>query len=261
MSYNRIAFELSGDGIALVTVNRPDKLNALDAGVMAELDDAFARVGSDAAIKGLIVTGAGDKAFIAGADIAELARKTPVEARETSLAGQRTFRRLELMPKPSIAAINGFALGGGLELAMCCTVRIASPNARMGQPEIKLGLVPGYGGTQRLPRLVGRGRALEILLTGEPITAEEALRIGLVNHVVPQAELLAFCRALLMKLTQNAPVAAALIMEAVEVGLSSGLEQGLRFEAGAFATTAATEDRKEGTAAFLEKRKAVFQGK
>ncbi len=261
MSYNRIAFELSGDGIALVTVNRPDKLNALDAGVMAELDDAFTRAASNAAIKGLILTGAGDKAFVAGADIAELARKTPVEARETSLSGQRIFRRLELMPKPSIAAINGFALGGGLELAMCCTVRIASPNARLGQPEIKLGLVPGYGGTQRLPRLVGRGRALEMLLTGEPIGAEEALRIGLVNHVVPQAELLAFSRALLMKMIQNAPVAAALIMEAVEVGLSSGLEQGLKFEAGAFAVAAATEDRKEGTAAFLEKRKAVFQGK
>jgi enoyl-CoA hydratase len=261
MSYNRIAFELSGDGIALVTINRPDKLNALDAGVMAELDDAFARVGSNAAIKGLMLTGAGEKAFVAGADIAEVARKTPVEAREMSLSGQRTFRRLELMSKPSIAAINGFALGGGLELAMCCTVRVASPNARLGQPEIKLGLMPGYGGTQRLPRLVGRGRALEMLLTGEPVSAEEALRIGLVNHVVPQAEMLAFSRALLMKMIQNAPVAAALIMEAVEVGLSGGLEQGLKFEAGAFAVTAATEDRKEGTAAFLEKRQAVFQGK
>ena len=160
--------------------------------VIAELDDAFTRSASNAAIKGLILTGAGEKAFVAGADIAELARKTPVEAREISISGQRVFRRLELMPKPSIAAINGFALGGGLELAMCCTVRIASPNARLGQPEIKLGLVPGYGGTQRLPRLVGRGRALEMLLTGEPIDADEALRIGLVNHVVPQAELLDF---------------------------------------------------------------------
>ncbi|MGE5568012.1 MAG: enoyl-CoA hydratase-related protein [Rhodospirillales bacterium] len=261
MSYSRIAFELSEDGIALVAINRPEKLNALDSAVIAELDDAFARAGADDAVKGLILTGAGEKAFAAGADIAELAGKTPVQAREASMAGQRAFRRLELMAKPSVAAINGFALGGGLELAMCCTVRVASEDARLGQPEVRLGMIPGYGGTQRLPRLVGRGRALEMLLTGEPVDAGEALRIGLVDHVVPRAELLGFSRALLLKMIQNAPIAAALIMDAVDVGLSSGLEEGLKFEASAFAVAASTEDRKEGTAAFLEKRKAVFQGK
>ncbi|HOL71171.1 MAG TPA: enoyl-CoA hydratase-related protein [Bryobacteraceae bacterium] len=261
MSYSRIAFELSEDGIALVTINRPEKLNALNATVIAELDDAFARAASDDAVKGLILTGAGEKAFAAGADIEELAGKTPVQAREASVAGQRAFRRLELMAKPSVAAIHGFALGGGLELAMCCTVRVASEDARLGQPEVRLGMIPGYGGTQRLPRLVGRGRALEMLLTGEPVDAGEALRIGLVDHVVPRAELLGFSRALLQKMTQNAPIAAALIMDAVDVGLSSGLEEGLKFEASAFAVAASTEDRKEGTAAFLEKRRAVFQGK
>ena len=261
MSYNRIVFEAGGDGIALITINRPDKLNALNAEVMTELDDAFARVETDAAIKGLIVTGAGEKAFVAGADIRELAVATPVESQRKSLRGQRILRRLETMGKPSIAALNGYALGGGLELAMCCTLRVASPNAKLGQPEVKLGILPGYGGTQRLPRLIGRGRALELMLTGEPIDAAEAHRTGLVNHVVPQAELLDFCRALLKKIFENAPLAAGLIMEAVEVGLSSGLEEGLRFEAAAFALTAATEDRREGASAFLEKRKAVFQGK
>lgn len=261
MSYSRIAFEFSEDGIALVTIKRPEKLNALNATVIAELDDAFARAGTNDSVKGLILTGAGGKAFAAGADVAELAGKTPVQAREASVSGQHAFRRLELMAKPSVAAINGFALGGGLELAMCCTVRVASQDARLGQPEVRLGMIPGYGGTQRLPRLVGRGRALEMLLTGEPVDAGEALRIGLVDHVVPRAELLGFSRALLLKMIQNAPIAAALIMDAVEVGLSSGLEEGLKFEASAFAVAASTEDRKEGTAAFLEKRRAVFQGK
>ena len=262
MPYSRIVFEPpADDGIALVAINRPEKLNALDAAVIAELDDAFARVAGSADIRGLILTGSGDKAFVAGADIRELATKNPVEAREFSLEGQRVFRKLELMPKPSIAAINGFALGGGLELALCCTLRVASPNAKLGQPEVKLGLTPGYGGTQRLPRLVGRGRALEMLLTGEPIGAEEALRMGLVNHVVPQAELLGFCRSLLEKILENAPLASALTMEAFAVGLNSGLEEGLQFEAAAFAIAASTQDWKEGTAAFLEKRKAVFKGK
>jgi enoyl-CoA hydratase len=261
MSYSGIVFEQAEDGVVLVTINRPEKLNALNAQVMGELDDAFARVEREAAIRGLILTGAGEKAFVAGADIADLARLTPAEARETSLRGQRVFRRLERMGKPSIAAINGFALGGGLELALCCTIRVASPNAKLGQPEVKLGITPGYGGTQRLPRLVGRGRALEMLLTGEAVGAEEALRIGLVNHVVPRAELLTFSRGLLGKIFASAPVAAALVMEAVEVGLSSGLEEGLRFEAAAFAVAAGTEDRTEGMAAFLEKRSARFQGK
>ena len=260
MPDNLTIFEVSG-GVALLTINRPDKLNALNRQVMAELDELFAEAETDPRIRGLILTGAGEKAFIAGADIAELARETPVEAHRHSVEGQRVLRRLERLGKPSIAAINGYALGGGLELALCCTMRVASPNARLGQPEIKLGILPGYGGTQRLPRLVGRGRSLEMLLTGEPVDAAEAHRIGLVNHVVPQAELIPFCRALLGKIAANAPIAAGLIIEAVEVGLSAGLEEGLSFEASAFGVASATEDRREGTAAFLEKRKAAFQGK
>jgi enoyl-CoA hydratase len=261
MLYSRIVFDLGEDGIALLAIHRPEKLNALDATVMAELDDAFVRVRSDAAIKGLILTGGGGKAFVAGGDIREIARLTPVKAREFSLGGQRVFRRLERMGKPSVAAINGYALGGGLELALCCTFRVASANAKLGLPEVKLGLMPGFGGTQRLPRLVGRGRALEMMLSGEPVGAEEALRIGLVNQVVPPAELLDFSRSLLRKILENAPIAAALIIESVEVGLSGGIEEGLKFEAAAFALAASTEDRNEGTAAFLEKRKAVFKGK
>ena len=261
MSYSQILFDAGEDGIALITMNRPAKLNALNAETMRELDDALARVEAESALRALIITGAGEKAFVAGADIQELAVATPVESRAKSLKGQRILRRLETMPKPSVAAINGYALGGGLELAMCCTLRVASPNARLGQPEIKLGILPGYGGTQRLPRLVGRGRALEILLTGDPIDAAEAHRIGLVNHVVPQAELLEFSRGLLRKVLANAPLAAGLILEAVDVGLSAGLEEGLRFEAAAFAVTSATDDRGEGTRAFLEKRKAVFTGR
>lgn len=261
MSYNRIVFDSSADGIALVTVNRPDKLNALNGEVMGELAEAFGRIENDAAIRGLILTGAGEKAFVAGADIKELAALGPVEAQHFAWRGQAVMRKLELLKKPSVAAINGFALGGGLELAMACAMRVASPNAKMGQPEIKLGLLPGYGGTQRLPRLVGRGRALELLLTGEPIDAAEAHRIGLVNHVVPQPELIGFCRSLLRKIFENAPLAAALILETVEVGLNSGIEEGLKFEAAAFGITAGTEDRREGTSAFLEKRKAAFQGK
>lgn len=260
MPYNRILFGLSEDGIALIVINRPEKLNALDAETMGELDDALGRLESEPAMRGLILTGAGEKAFIAGADVEDLARATPMEAQQISLRGQRILRRLETLPKPSVAAINGYALGGGLELALCCTLRVAAENARLGQPEVRLGILPGYGGTQRLPRLVARGRALEMLLTGEPIDAAEACRIGLVNHVVPQAELLSFSRALLRKILDNAPLAAALISQAVDLGLSSGLEQGLRFEAVAFSLAAATEDRSEGLRAFLEKRRAQFKG-
>jgi enoyl-CoA hydratase len=261
MSYNRIVFSVEDDGLALVTVNRPEKLNALNREVMRELDEAFSRVETDPAIRGMILTGAGGKAFIAGADIQEIAELSPAEAQRFAANGQRVFGRLERMPKASVAAINGFALGGGLELALSCTLRVASPDAKMGQPEIKLGLIPGYGGTQRLPRLIGRGRALEMLLTGEPVDAAEAYRIGLVNHVAPPAELLDCSRGLLRKIVVNAPVAAGLIREAVDVGLNSGLAEGLRFEAAAFGVIAGTEDRTEGTRAFLEKRKAVFAGK
>jgi enoyl-CoA hydratase len=259
--YNHVLFEPGGDGIALITVNRPDKLNALSGAVVAELDDAFRRLAADAAIRAAIVTGAGEKAFVAGADINELANHTPVEAREYAIRGQEAFRRLETCGKPTVAAVNGFALGGGLELAMACAVRFASENAKLGQPEVKLGIVPGYGGTQRLPRLVGRGRALELLLSGEPVAAVEAHRIGLVNAVVPQPELLQHSRAWLAKVLANGPLALGMVLEAVDVGLDSSLDAGLRFEAAAFGVSAATEDRREGTRAFLEKRKPVFTGK
>jgi enoyl-CoA hydratase len=261
MSYQQIVFEPGNDGIAQVTINRPDKRNALNAETVLELEDAFRRVRTEPAIRAVIVTGAGDKAFVAGADINELAVLTPVDAQAYSARGQLIFRDLETMPKPSVAAVNGFALGGGLELAMACTVRFASPNAKLGQPEIKLGILPGYGGTQRLPRLVGRGRALEMLLAGEPIDAVEAHRIGLVNAVVEQADLLPHARQWLAKVLENAPVAAALIMQAVDLGLSSGLDEGLRYEAAAFGLTSATDDRREGTRAFLEKRKPAFAGR
>src|SRR5438094_366211 len=261
MSYSHILFETDEDGIALVTVNRPDKLNALSGAVVVELQSAFERIADDPRIRAAILTGAGPKAFVAGADINELAALSVFEARQYARRGQQTFRALEKSSKPSVAAVNGYALGGGLELAMACTVRFASENARLGQPEVRLGIIPGYGGTQRLPRLVGRGRALELLLSGEPVSAAEAHRIGLVNAVVPQAELLNHSRAWLRKVLANGPLAVGLAMEAVDVGLNCGMEAGLRFEAAAFGVSAATEDRREGTRAFLEKRPAVFTGK
>lgn len=261
MSFSHIAFEAGGDGIAVVTVNRPEKRNALDRAIVDELGEAFRRAAGEEAVRGVIVTGAGEKAFVAGADIAELAALGPAEAREYALRGQRVLRQLETMGKPSVAAINGFALGGGLELAMACTVRFAAPNARLGQPEVKLGIVPGYGGTQRLPRLVGRGHALEMLLSGEPVDAAAACRIGLVNAVAPEGELMRFSRAWLLKALANAPIALALVLEAVDVGLEAGLEEGLRFEAAAFGLAAGTADAREGTRAFLEKRAPEFAGK
>lgn len=261
MPYRCLLFETDDAGIALVTVNRPEKRNALSAEVVAELHDAFERVGAEAGIRAAIVTGAGEKAFVAGADIQELATLSPVEARAYSLRGQAAFRKLETLGKPSVAAVNGYALGGGLELAMACTVRFASDNAQFGQPEVKLGIIPGFGGTGRLPRLVGRGRALELLLSGDPIAAAEAHLIGLVGAVVPQADLLSYSRAWLAKALANAPLALGLVMEAVDVGLDTGLEAGLRFEAAAFALCAATGDGREGTRAFLEKRRPVFAGK
>src|ERR1051325_1227021 len=213
MSYGHILFHTDENGIALITVNRREKLNALSAAVIADLKHAFERVAGENGIRAAIVTGSGEKAFVAGADINELAVLSPVEAQAYAARGQRILRDLETMRKPSVAAVNGFALGGGLEVAMACTVRFASPNAKLGQPEIKLGILPGYGGTQRLPRLVGRGRALELLLAGDPVTAEEAYRIGLVNAVVPQTELLAHSRAWLAKVLSNGPLAASLVME------------------------------------------------
>jgi enoyl-CoA hydratase len=261
MPYSHILFQVEESGIALLTVNRPEKLNALSGAVIGELADAFGRVAGDPAIRAAVLTGAGEKAFVAGADIRELAGLSPYEARAFALRGQAVFRQLETCGKPSVAAVNGFALGGGLELAMACTVRFASENAKLGQPEVKLGIIPGYGGTQRLPRLVGRGRALELLLAGDPIPAAEAYRIGLVNAVVPRAELLDYCRGWLAKVLANGPLALGLVLDAVDTGLGCGLEEGLRFEAAAFGVSAATEDRQEGTRAFLEKRRAVFTGK
>jgi enoyl-CoA hydratase len=225
------------------------------------LKDAFERIARDRHIRGAILTGSGDKAFVAGADINELAALSPVEAREYARRGQQAFRAIETSSKPTVAAVNGYALGGGLELAMACTVRFASDNARLGQPEVKLGIIPGFGGTQRLPRLVGRGRALEMLLSGEPVTATEAHRIGLVNAVVPQAELLSFSRAWLQKVVANGPLALGLVIEVVDAGLEAGLEEGLRLEAAAFGVGAATEDYREGARAFLEKRRPAFAGK
>ena len=261
MSFSHITFEADGDGIAVATVRRPEKLNALNGATVDELGEAFGEAAREEAIRGVIVTGAGEKAFVAGADVAEIAGLGPAGAREYARRGQQVFRQLETMGKPSVAAINGFALGVGLELAMACTVRFAAPHARMGQPEVKLGILPGYGGTQRLPRLVGRGRALELLLSGEAIDAAAAWRIGLVNAVAPECEFMRFSREWLLKTLANGPAALALAMEAVDVGLEAGLEAGLRFEAAAFGLAAATADAREGTRAFLEKRPPAFTGK
>lgn len=249
------------DGIAVLVVQRPEKLNALNAETVAELDRAFRVLAEDPAVRGIILTGAGEKAFVAGADIAELAEMGPLSGVRTSRQGQDAFRFLEKMPKPVIAAVNGFALGGGLELALACHLRIASENARFGLPEVKLGIIPGYGGTVRLPRLVGRGRALELILTGEMIGAEEAYRIGLVNRVVPQAELIATAQALLRTIAANGPIAVQLALESVDRGLDTTLDDGLTLESNLFGLLAATDDMREGMRAFLEKRPAKFQGR
>jgi enoyl-CoA hydratase len=261
MSYSHILLEPDPGGIVQITINRPEKLNALNNATMEELDDAFGRVEQGAEYRGLILTGAGPKAFVAGADISELVNATPLDGKSRCLRDQAVMRRLETMHKPSIAAINGYALGGGLELAMCCSMRIAASTAKLGLPEIRIGVFPANGGTQRLPRLVGRGRALEMMLTGKPVDAAEAYRIGLVNHVVEPAELIAFSRTLLATIVENAPVAAACILECVDTGLEAGLEAGLRFEAAMYAAVSSSEDRREGTRAFLEKRRPVFQGR
>jgi enoyl-CoA hydratase len=254
-----LLFELS-DGIARITINRPDKLNALNATVIAELGDAVTRVETDAAVRAVILTGAGPKAFVAGADIAELAEQTPLAGKARSALGQQVFRRLERCGKPVIAAVNGFALGGGCELAMACHIRLASDNAKFGQPEVKLGIGPGYGGTARLPRLVGRGRALELLLTGGMIDAAEAYRIGLVNRVVPADRLLPEAEALARAILENGPLAIRACLEAVDAGLDSSLDQALLLEADHFGLLSASSDMKEGTKAFLEKRKPTFKG-
>jgi enoyl-CoA hydratase len=260
MAYETLIVE-SRDGVATVTVNRPEKLNALSDRVMEELDAAFAALGADASVRGVILTGAGEKAFVAGADIGELATQSPVEGQERSFRGQRVLDRIERLGKPVVAAVGGFALGGGCELALACHVRVASENAKLGTPEVKLGIMCGYGGTQRLPRLVGKGRALEMLLTGEMVDAQEAFRIGLVNRVVPKDKLLAESDALLRKMLANGPVSLRFTLEAVNDGLEMPLDEAQRAEATLFGLICSTGDMKEGTKAFLEKRPAKFQGK
>ncbi len=249
------------DRIAIVTVNRPKVLNALNRATVRELGNCFEELAASEESGAVILTGAGEKAFVAGADINELATQTAVEGKEYALFGQAVLNRIANLGKPVIAAVNGYALGGGCELAMACTLRIASENARLGQPEVKLGIIPGYGGTQRLPRLVGAGRALQLLLTGEQVTAAEALRIGLVNEVVPLAELLPRCEAIARAILTNGPLAVRYVIEAVNKGLSMTLSDALFLEATLFGMSCTTEDMKEGTRAFLEKRAARFGGR
>ncbi len=252
--------ELS-DRILVVTIDRPEKLNALNREVIDGLEAALDRARSDVEVSAVVITGAGPKAFVAGADIAELATMTPVTGRRHALRGQAVFARLENLGKPVIAAINGFALGGGCELALACTLRVAAENAKLGQPEVKLGILPGYGGSQRLARIVGEGRAMEICLTGEPITAAEAFRIGLVNRVVPPGEALAAAREIAGKIVANAPLAVAFTMDAIHHGLDLPLEDGLELEATLFGVCASTADMREGMSAFLEKRPPRFEGR
>jgi len=249
------------NGIAYVTLNRPKVLNALNTPTWADLRAAFEDARDDDAVRGVILTGAGDKAFIAGADINELAHVTAFQAEQSSRFGQEVLDLIENLGKPVVAAINGFALGGGCETAMACTIRIAVENAKFGQPEVKLGLVPGGGGTQRLPRLVGKGRALQLILSGEMISAQEAYRIGLVNEIVPEADLIARAEAILSKIASNAPIAVKFALEAVNKGMETSQDEGLLLEASYFGLCAATEDKKEGTSAFLEKRAPQFRGR
>lgn len=258
MSYEFLTFAVA-DRIATITVNRPDKLNALNGATIAELGVAIDEARSRDDVGAVILTGAG-RAFVAGADISELNGQSPLLGTQRSRMGQDVFRKFETSPKPTIAAINGFALGGGCELAMSCHIRVASEFAKLGQPEVKLGIVPGYGGTQRLPRLVGRSAALRLLLTGEIIDAKEALRIGLVDQVVPAAELIQTTTSLLTTMLANAPLAMAGCIEALDRGLETTLEEGLRVESDAFGMLSSTEDVREGMQAFLEKRPPVFRG-
>ena len=255
-----VLYEKKG-AIAYVTVNRPKVLNALNHRTWADLRTAFEDARDDAEVRGVILTGAGDKAFIAGADIWELAHVSAVEAEQSSSFGQGVLNLIENLGKAVIAAINGFALGGGCETAMACTIRIAAESAKFGQPEVKLGLLPGGGGTQRLPRLVGKGRALQIILSAETISAAEAYRIGLVNEVVPTADLISRAETILKQIFANAPIAVKYSLEAVNKGLETSQAEGLALEASFFGLCAATEDKKEGTSAFLEKRAAQFQGR
>jgi enoyl-CoA hydratase len=259
MEYELLSFQVA-DRIATITVDRPDKLNALNDALMRELGLAIDEARERSDVGGVLLTGAG-RAFVAGADIAELAGQSAAEGKARAERGQRVFRKFEQSPKPTLAAVNGFALGGGCELAMACHVRLASESARFGQPEVKLGIVPGYGATQRLPRLVGKGRALELLLTGEMIDAAEAHRIGLVNRVVPAAELLDAARTMLAGILAQGPLAVAHCIEAVDRGYDLPLDDAMALEASYFGLLSASNDKAEGMRAFLEKRPAQFSGR
>jgi enoyl-CoA hydratase/carnithine racemase len=260
MTFSNILFEKK-NSIAYVTVNRPKVLNALNMATMEELRTAFHEIKCDVAVRVVILTGSGEKAFIAGADISELAKHDAVSGKEYTHRGQSVLNLIENLGKPVIACINGFALGGGCEIAMACTMRLASEAAKLGQPEVKLGIIPGYGGTQRLPRLIGKGIAMQLLLTGEMISAQEAHRIGLVNEVTTPSELISRAEAIAQKIIANGPLAVRYTMEAVNKGTETPLAEGLYIEAVLFGAACATEDKKEGTTAFLEKRQAQFKGK
>jgi len=260
LNLENVVYEKKGP-IAYVTLNRPKVLNALNNATINELRTAFEDVRDDSAIRGVILTGAGDKAFAAGADIAEIANNTVVEAEAATRRGQALTDLIENLGKPVIAAVNGFALGGGCEMAMACAMRIAAESAKFGQPEVKLGVMPGYGGTQRMPRLIGRGQALKLILSGEIIDAAEAYRIGLVDELVPAAQLIERAETVLKKIIANAPLSVKYALEAVNKGLETSVAEGLLIEASLFAVCASTDDKKEGTSAFLEKRVPKFQGK
>jgi enoyl-CoA hydratase len=260
MPYEHLLFDKK-DAIAYVTINRPKVLNALNSATMQELRSVFTELKDDRAIRAVILTGAGEKAFVAGADIGELNKNNAVEAKEYTHRGQAVLDLIETLGKPVIACINGFALGGGCEIAMACTMRLASENAKIGQPEVKLGIIPGYGGSQRLPRLVGKGIAMQLLLTGEMISAQDAHRIGLVNEVLPAGQLIARAEAIAQAIIKNGPLAIQYCMEAVNHGMEMTQQEGLYLEATLFAVCCATEDKNEGTAAFLEKRAAKFVGR
>ena len=259
-TFENIVYETK-DSFGYITLNRPKAMNALNWQTIQELKTAFDAAKNDPSIAGIILTGSGDKAFIAGADIAELSQITGEQAGKFSEKGQNVLSFIETLGKPVIAAVNGFALGGGCETAMACTIRVAVEHAKFGQPEVKLGIIPGYGGTQRLPRLVGKGRAMQLILTGDLIDAHEALRIGLVNEVVSPADLISRCEAILKQICANAPLAIRYSIDAVNEGIETDLSSGLKLEAKYFALAVGTEDRKEGTAAFVQKRSPHFQGK
>ena len=260
MAFENIRLEKKNQ-IAYVTIDRPKVLNALNMATMGELRTAFTDLKQDREVRVVILTGGGEKSFVAGADIGELQKNNPVEAKEYTHRGQAVLDVIENLGKPVIACINGFALGGGCEIAMACTMRLASENAKLGQPEVKLGIIPGYGGTQRLPRLIGKGIAMQLLLTGEMISAQEAHRIGLVNEVVPAGQLITRAEAIAQMIIKNAPLAIQYCLEAVNHGMEMTQQEGLFLEATLFAVSCATEDKKEGTSAFLEKRAANFAGK